>query len=113
MSELQGLQSRMADFRSSDTRVIAVSPDSVEQNKKVVEWLDLDFPVLSDAELVATSAFGVRHPGASPSGGDIPRPATYIISGGAVRWRNLTENWRIRPRPSDILTVLSTISGSN
>ncbi len=103
----------MADFRSSDTRIIAVSPDSVEQNKQVVEWLDLEFPVLSDTELVATSAFGVRHPDASPYGGDIPRPATYIISDGAVRWRDLTENWRIRPRPSDLLTVLSTVSGTS
>jgi len=110
MSELQGLQSRIADFRASGTKVLAISPESVEQNDEVVGWLGLDFPILSDGELVATDAFGLRHSGAAPGGGDIPRPATYIIEGGTTRWRDLTDNWRIRPRPDDLLAALAGLS---
>jgi peroxiredoxin len=106
MAELQGLQSRIDDFENAGARVVAISPDSVEQNRQVIEWLELDFPILSDAGLAATDAFGVRHDDASPEGGDIPRPATFILEGGAVRWRDLTESWRIRPRPDDLLTAL-------
>jgi peroxiredoxin len=106
MSELQGLQSRIEDFRQAGAQIVAISPDDVEQNRQVTEWLGLDFPVLSDRELRATDAFGLRHSGGSPEGGDIPRPATFILEDGMVRWRDLTESWRIRPRPDDLLAAL-------
>jgi peroxiredoxin len=106
MSELQGLQSRIAEFQEAGAQVVAISPDSVEQNQQVTEWLGLEFPILSDRELSATDAFGLRHSSASPEGGDIPRPATYILEGEVVRWRDLTESWRIRPRPDDLLAAL-------
>ena len=106
MSELQGLQSRIADF--GNTAVVAISPDSVEQNTKVIQQLGLTFPILSDSSLEATDAFGLRHADASPYGGDLPRPATYIVDAGTVRWRRVTDNWRVRPRPDDILRILAT-----
>jgi peroxiredoxin len=106
MSELQGLQSRIEDFRQAGAQIVAISPDDVEQNRQVAEWLGLEFPVLSDRELRATDAFGLRHSEGSPDGGDIPRPATFLLEDGVVRWRDLTESWRIRPRPDDLLTAL-------
>ena len=109
MSELQGLQSRITDLQRDHTRVLAVSPDSVEQNAQVVEWLGLDFAILSDSDLAATNAFGLRHPDGSPAGADIPRPATYILADGVVAWRDLTDNWRIRPRPDDLLAALAAL----
>ncbi len=109
MSELQGLQSRIKELQGTGTRVLAVSPESVEQNQQVVEWLGLEFSVLSDSELAATAAFGLRHHDASPYGGDIPRPATYILANGVVAWRDLTDNWRIRPRPDDLLAALASL----
>ena len=108
MSELQGLQSRIDDFRAAGARVIAVSPDTVEKNREVVEKLGLAFSVLSDAALTATDAFGVRHPGGFGSV-DIPRPATFIVEDGVVRWRSLTDNWRIRVRPEPILAALAAL----
>ena len=55
--------------------VIAVSVDSCEQNRDVVEKAKLDFPILSDANFEMIDAYGVRHIGASIEGGDIARPA--------------------------------------
>ncbi len=109
MSELQGLQSRIDDLRAAGLRVIAISPDPVERNRKVVAWLGLGFPVLSDERLEATDAFGLRHAGASPEGRDIPRPASYLVAGGRILWRDLTDNWRIRPRPDDILAAARSL----
>ena len=109
MSELQGLQARISDFTDSGTRIVAIAPDSVEQNKQVVEWLGLDFSILSDPQLKATAAFGLLHPDAAPGGGDLPRPATYIAEGGVARWRDLTDNWRIRPRPDQLLGALANL----
>jgi peroxiredoxin len=63
--------------------------------------------VLSDPDLTAIDAYGLRHEGGMP-GNDIARPATIIIDGdGNVVWRDITENWRVRPRPDELLEVLA------
>ena len=42
--------------------------------------------------------------------GDIARPATFILDrSGHIVWRALTENWRIRPRPDELLAELAKI----
>ncbi len=112
MSELHGLQTRITDFEKTGTRVIAVSPDSVAENKGVADRFDLTFPILSDADLELTKALGLLHEGASMDGGDIPRPATLIIRNGAIIWKDLTDNWRIRIRAGDLLAALHRILGA-
>lgn len=111
MSELHGLQLRASDFEAADAKLVAVSVDSVEQNRGVVESLGLSFPVLSDPYLVAVDAFGLRHAGGNPmpekgASGDIARPAIYLIENNAIRWRNLTDSYRVRVDPDDILAAL-------
>ena len=107
MTELRGLQLSLSEFRERGVAVVAVSPDSVEHNLGVVERLGLDFPILSDSELSLTRALGLEHPGGGPEGATVPRPATLILGKGAIRWRDLTDNWRIRPKPETILAALA------
>jgi peroxiredoxin len=83
--------------------------DPVEESKKYLVDLKLTFPILSDPELKAINAYGVRHPGGN-DGKDIARPATFILDGhGVVRWRDLKENYRERIRPEQILEELAQI----
>ena len=90
---------------------MAISVDSVEDNDKVVKKLGLTYPVLSDSGRETIMAYGVFHPGASIDGGDIARPATLVIDGdGWVRWRNLTENWRVRVRPDAVIEALQNLT---
>jgi peroxiredoxin len=91
--------------------VLAISVDPPETTRTIVEADGLGFPVLSDVGLAATRAFGVLHPGGNPlDGGDLARPATFIVDRqGRVAWRDLTENWRVRPRPSVLLAELARI----
>jgi len=87
--------------------VIAISVDSVEDNRKVVEKLGLEYRVLSDGDREIIQAYGLLHPGASINGGDIARPATLVVDAdGVVRWRNLTENWRVRVQPEPVIEAL-------
>jgi peroxiredoxin len=106
MGELQGLQSRMTEFRAAGVRVMAISPDTVDENRAVVERFGLEFPILSDRELAATGAFGVRHDAAGIDGADSPRPATFIADAGVIRWTNVTDDYRVRPRPDDVLAAV-------
>lgn len=111
MSALDGLQERKDDFDAAGVRIVAVSPDSVEENRGVAERLSLSFPILSDPDLTLTDSLGLRHVGARPGGGDVPRPAVFIVSDGEIRWRALTDNWRVRVRPDPLLEEVHRIVG--
>ena len=58
---------------------------------------------LIDPELAAIDAYGLRHVGGNPFGGDISRPAVFLIDEeGRIVEKMLTENWRVRPTPEMI-----------
>lgn len=109
MTELRGLQLSLSEFRARGVEVVAISPDGVDDNRRVADRLELEFPILSDPDLALTTALGLEHEGGGPSGQTIPRPATFIVRRGAIRWRYLTDNWRVRPRPETILTALGEL----
>ena len=106
MSELQGLQSRIDDFRASGFEVIAVCPDTPEENSRVARRLKLDYPILSDGDLAVTRALGLVHEKGGMGGHDVPRPATFLIENGVIKWRDLTDNWRVRIHPDELLEVV-------
>ena len=110
MSALDGLQEEIESFRAVGAQIIAVSPDSEEENLKVAKNLDLDFPILSDSDLALTNAMGLLHEQGGMGGHDIPRPAIFIVQNGTVRWRALTKNWRVRIRPEPLLDALKRVS---
>jgi peroxiredoxin len=80
----------------------------VEVHGRLAKALGLSFPLLSDADLAVTDAWGLRHrEPLGPAGGDIPRPAVFVVDGtGAIRKRWLTDNWRVRVRPEQVLEEL-------
>ena len=91
--------------------VVAVSVDSPEKNRDVVDKAKLGFPILSDANCEMIDAYGVRHIGASIEGGDIARPAVFILDAdGKIAWRMITDNYRIRVRPEAVIEQLKRLS---
>lgn len=106
MSELQGLQLSKAAFDARDTDIVAITVDPVEQNAALAADLGLTYRIGADPGLAAIDAFGLRHDDPT-SGMSIARPASFLIDrAGVVRWRDLTENYRRRPRPDAILQAL-------
>lgn len=70
----------------------------------------LDFALLSDPELKAIDAYGVRHAAGGMGGVDIARPALFVLDRkGRIVWKNLTENWRVRVRPDEVLRRLERL----
>ena len=79
--------------------------DPVEQNAKVVQELKLSFPILADTERRVLDSYDLRDE-AGPDGA-IARPATFVIDrDGIVRWRNLSDSYRLRPSPDDVLAAV-------
>jgi peroxiredoxin len=104
------LQSRFADFQALDTEIVAVSADPPESLREIVEGYDLAYPLLSDPDLELIDALGLRHPMGDISGGDIARPAVFVVDrDGSIVWRDLTDNWRVRVRPARLLAELARI----
>ena len=107
MVELQGLQLRLADFEKRNTEVVAVVVDPVERNRDVVEQLGLGYRIAADPKLETIDAYGLRH--GTPGEPSMARPATFVIdANGVVRWRSLTDNFRLRPKPDEILAAIDS-----
>jgi len=113
MSALDGLQNSISEFNDLDVRIVAISPDSVSENQEVANSLGLEFPILSDTNLELTRALSLLHEGAGmlEHRKDVPRPAVFIVKDGEIRWRALTDNWRIRVRPDALLEAVQSVVG--
>jgi peroxiredoxin len=84
--------------------------DTPEQSKKLADDRGYAFPILSDAERRVIREYDLVHPGGGPGGADIARPAEFLLdANGIIRWVNLTESYRIRPKPEDILAVIDRL----
>ncbi len=102
------MQSRIEDIRAAGAEVLAVSVDPSDVTRDKLGSAGIEYPLLADPDLATIDAYGVRHPGAAMDGGDIARPATFLIDGdGRVVWRELTDNWRVRLRPDRLLEQLT------
>jgi peroxiredoxin len=110
-SELRSFQHRLAEFDARGVRVVGISVDPPDVNKRHSQKVGYTFPLLSDPNAKVIRRYDVLHPGAGPKGADIARPAEFILdSNGVVRWVNLTENIAVRARPEQVLEALNQLS---
>ena len=90
--------------------VLALVVDPVAQNADVVEQLALSYRILADPELRAIDAYDLRHSDGGGPTGTIARSATFVIDkDGVVRWRDLTDNYRLRPRAEDVVAAVAAL----
>jgi peroxiredoxin len=85
-------------------RPVAISVDAPAQSEDLRRKAGYTFTFLSDPNLDAIRSYGLVHKGAGEGGRDIARPAEFLVDrSGTVRWRNLTEDIRVRARPEEML----------
>ena len=88
---------------------MAVVVDTPEQNAEVVRDLGLGYRIVSDPNLTVIDPYGLRHEQAGQP--PIAHPATFLIdANGTVRWRDVTDNYRLRPQPETILAAVDHMS---
>lgn len=104
------MQSIAGELEEKGISVLAVSADTAEDLREHLHDKGFSFPLLSDHELKLIDAFGLRHEGGNPLGGDISRPALIMIGeDGQVEFHILTDNWRVRPTPRQILAKVESL----
>jgi peroxiredoxin len=108
---LRSFQRRLSDFDARGIRIVGISVDPPEINRRQSQKLGYSFPLLSDPKAEVIRRYDVLHPGAGPKGADIARPAEFLIdSNGMVRWVNLTENIAVRARPEQVFDAFNQIA---
>ncbi|NIL99098.1 MAG: redoxin domain-containing protein [Planctomycetales bacterium] len=102
------MQSRYDEIKALDAEVLGISADTPTENQDFSQAAKIEFPLLSDQDGQAMDAFGLRHSGASLDGGDIARPAVFLVDReGKIAWRMLTPNLRVRVRPETVVAQLA------
>ena len=104
-AELRGIQARLSDFTTRGVRPVAISADTPDVTRRLVQESGYGFTFLSDATLEAIRRYDVLF-----ESGTMPRPAAFLIdTTGTVRWRAVTESMFVRPRPESILEAVSLL----
>lgn len=91
-------------------RLAAISVDPPEKSRELCRKQGYSYTFLSDPKAEVIRRYDVLHPKAGPGGQDIARPAEFLIdSTGTVRWVNLTEDYRVRARPEEVLKIVDEL----
>lgn len=94
----------MPTFTQAGIRPVAISIDSPETSRDLMQDGGYSFTFLSDPKAEVIRRYDLVHAGAGEHGEDIARPAEFLVDRtGTVRWINLTENYFVRARPEQIL----------
>ncbi len=108
---MRSFQRRLSDFDARGIRIVGISVDPPEINRRQSQKLGYSFPLLSDPKTEVIRRYDVLHHGAGPKGADIARPAEFLIdSNGMVRWVNLTENIAVRAQPEQVLSAFDQVA---
>lgn len=93
-------------FKAHGIRPVAISVDSPETSRSLIQQQGYSFTFLSDPNAEAIRRYDLVHAGAGEGGHDIARPAEFLLdSTGTVRWIHLTENYWVRARAEQVLEV--------
>lgn len=103
---MRGIQQNIEQLKAQGIRPVAISVDSPETSRNLMQQQGYTFTFLSDPNAEAIRRYDLLHAGQGEGGHDIARPAELLIdSTGTVRWVHLTENYFMRARPEQVLEV--------
>lgn len=89
---------------------VAISVDTPEESRDLCKRAGYTFPFLSDRNADVIRKYDLLHKGGGEQGRDISRPAEFLVDRtGTVRWRNLTEDLRIRATPETMLEAARSL----
>ena len=101
---MRGIQKNLDAFQSLGVRPIAISVDTAELSRSLCARRGYTYTFLSDVNAEVIKRYDLLHAGAGKNGQDIARPAEFLLdSSGTVRWVNLTDDFRVRAGPEQMI----------
>ena len=91
-------------------RPVAISVDSPAESRELCHKAGYTFTFLSDPNAEDIRRYDVLHPAAGQHEHDIARPAEFLLdSSGVVHWVHLTDDFRVRARPEQMLEAAAKL----
>jgi peroxiredoxin len=129
--DLQELELHARSIRAAGAALIAVTPQTAVNSRKLIADHNLTFPILSDPGNAVAERYGLRY--RLPdyliavyrqlgvelpviNGNDdwtLPIPARFVVgSGGRICYAEANPDYTVRPEPEKLLRVLEELKGS-
>ena len=88
--------------------MVGVSVDPPAVNREHLAKMGWTYPLLSDPGAKVIRSYGLLH--AISKEQQIARPGEFLIDPtGTVRWRDLTEDYRVRARPESVIEAFDRL----
>jgi peroxiredoxin len=110
------LQALVPASHSRDTQIVAVSPESPQDSRKMNDIVrsrtgrDFVGTLLPDADHAVIDRYGLLNAEWAANRDYVPHPTTYVLDGdGRVRWKFTEKNFAVRPDNEMILAELKKL----
>ena len=108
---MRGIENHLDEIERAGIRPVAISVDAPELSRGLCQRHGYTYTFLSDPKAEVIRRYDVLHPGAGIKSQDIARPAEFLLdSSGIIRWKYLTDDFRVRLRPDQILDAARTLN---
>lgn len=113
-TELRGFEALNDELAAMGVTLVAISVDSPQRSRDVVERDGLPFSILADEHLDVIEPLGLVHRGGGPGGSDIAIPAQVLVDAdGRVLWKYVSDRIQNRLVPRDVLEQVRAALATN
>ena len=117
MGQIAELRKFADRFAENGVKITLVSPQPEVNSRQLAEKYGPLMEFVVDKDSAAAKALGILHDAGVPAGlqmlgydQDMPKPTAFILDEkGRVLYVDLPENYRVRPRPEDMLKVVASL----
>ena len=107
---MRGIEKDLPKFQALGIVPVAISVDPPDVSARLRRTQGYTFTFLSDPKAEVIRRYDLLHSRAGPEDNDISRPAEFLVDrSGTVRWENLTEDFRVRPRAAQLLAAAQAL----
>jgi peroxiredoxin len=121
VAQVKEICSQYRELARRGVEVFFVSPQSEANSEQLAARCDAPFRFLTDVGNTAAAALGIVERHGLPAGmqmfgydSDVPRPTAFVTAaGGRVLSCDMTDNYRVRPEPSQFFEVLDRYAAAS
>lgn len=114
MAQISEVAAEYRQLQARGVEIYLISPQPQEHSRSLADRFQVPMRFLQDLDNHAASRLGILSEGGLPLGlqalgydSDVPMPTVFITApGGRIVYSDLTDNYRIRPEPSEFIKAL-------